>query len=511
MEKVRYRQYAQLLSVYLKPHWVRVVALAIFMFAGIALNLANPQIMRFFIDTALAGGAMKTLVWAAVIYLVLGFARQGVSLASSYFGQDVGWRATNQMRNDLAAHTLDLDMTFHNQHTPGEMVERVDGDTTTLSNLFSQFVVQILGNAIFLVGVLGFVFREDWRIGAALTAFSVVALVIYNLTRNIAVPLYAAEREGFSRLYGFLEERLIGIEDLRTNGATAYTTDRFYEVNNDVYNRVLKTEVMGEFLRSISGALFIMGNAIAMGFGIWLYRNGTFTIGAVYLVFNYTSMLRRPLQDISRQINDLQRATAGMRRIEELYSTVSSVEDGDQSLPDTPLSVEFDHLTFGYSPDDPVLKDVTFELGANRVVGLLGRTGSGKTTITRLLFRLYDPQQGEIRLGDTPIRKLQLDSLRERIALVTQDVQVFRATVRENLALFNPNLPDQRILDTIERLGLTVWFDSLDNGLDTVIAADGLSAGEAQLLAFGRVFLKDPSIVILDEPSSRLDPATEQR
>ena len=123
-------------------------------------------------------------------------------LVSSYLGQDVGWRATNQMRGDLADHCLHLDMSFHHDHTPGEMVERVDGDTTALSNFFSEFILQVIGSLIFLVGVLILVAREDWRVGVALTAFVIVAIIVYNLTRNIAVPLYTAEREGYSRLFG---------------------------------------------------------------------------------------------------------------------------------------------------------------------------------------------------------------------------------------------------------------------------------------------------------------------
>ena len=144
-------------------------------------------------------------------------------------------------------------------------------------------------------------------------------------------------------------------------------------------------------------------------------------------------------------------------------------------------------------------------------LGLLGRTGSGKTTITRLLFRFYEINSGQIRVGGKPIEEIQLDDLRNRIGMVTQDVQLFNATVRENLTLFDPEIPDGRILSVVEELGLSEWYQSLPNGLDTFLEGTGLSAGEAQLLAFARVFLKDPSVVILDEPSSRLDPATEQR
>ena len=484
------------------------------MAAGIGLNLANPQILRFFIDTAQADGLVSDLVFAGFLFLGVGFARQIVQILSSYLGQDVGWRATNKMRNDLALHCLNLDMGFHHIRSPGEMIERVDGDTTALSNFFSQFVLQVLGSAVFLAGVLVLVFLEDWRVGTALTAFSLVAFGVLNLTRNIAVPIYTAERESYAKLYGFIEERLIGIEDIRTNGASQYATNRFHLANNDVFARVKKSEVMSELLQAITGILFALGYALAMGMGIWLYRDGTFTVGAVYLIFHYTSMLREPLFQISRQINELQRATAGLQRIEELHRIETSILDGQDDLSTQhPLSVTFDDVTFAYNPGEPVIKNVSFSLEPGRTLGILGRTGSGKTTTTRLLFRFYDIQTGDIRLGNQSIREIKLDELRQHIGLVTQDVQLFNATVRENLTLFDHTVPDDRIVSTLEDLDLGSWFRNLPDGLDTEIATgnSSLSAGEAQLLAFTRVFLKDPGLVILDEPSSRLDPATERK
>ena len=512
MERVALRQYVSLLTHYLKPQWFRVILLAVFMFCGIGLSLLNPQILRYFIDTAKAGGALQNLLIAGGLFLTVGIFGQVVTLISSYLGQDVGWRATNRMRGDLAFHCLNLDMSFHQQYTPGEMVERVDGDTTALSNFFSEFVLQVVGSTFLLAGVVIMVSREDWRIGVALTVFIVIAFGIYNLIRSIAVPAYTAEREGYSKLYGFIEERLTGIEDIRTNGGNAYTMDRFYDVNSDAYRQVLRSQIMGEIVQAITRIMFALGLAISMGMGIYLYREGGFTIGTVFLVVQYTAMLRHPLDQIGRQLNDLQRATAGLQRIEALQRTTSRIQDGTETLPTSgAISIEFDDVTFNYIEGDPVLKKISFNLAPGKVLGLLGRTGSGKTTITRLLFRLYEPNMGEIRLGGMPIAKVQLDNLRQHVGLVTQDVQLFYATVRDNITLFDPTITDSQILVVIEDLGMSAWYESLPKGLDTVITSGGLSAGEAQLLAFARVFLKDPGIIILDEPSSRLDPATEQQ
>jgi ABC-type multidrug transport system fused ATPase/permease subunit len=181
------------------------------------------------------------------------------------------------------------------------------------------------------------------------------------------------------------------------------------------------------------------------------------------------------------------------------------------TLPAGPLRVAFDHVNFGYNETDLILRDVDFRLEAGKVLGLLGRTGSGKTTITRLLFRLYDVTDGAICLGDQDLRQVTLDNLRSSVGMVTQEVQLFQASVRDNLTFFNQAIPDEQILEALETLGLGPWFAGLEQGLDTRLDSGGrgLSAGEAQLLAFTRVFLKNPGLVIMDEASSRLDPVTE--
>jgi ATP-binding cassette subfamily B protein len=182
-------------------------------------------------------------------------------------------------------------------------------------------------------------------------------------------------------------------------------------------------------------------------------------------------------------------------------------------LPAGPLAVSFDHVSFSYGDGPPALTDVTFALPAGCVLGVVGRTGSGKSTLARLLLRLYDVTDGAVRVGNVDVRTLTLRALRDRVGIVTQDVQLFEATLRDNLTLFAEHADDDRLVSVLDELDLRSWYTRLPAGLDTLIggAGVGLSAGEAQLLAFARVFLRDPGLVILDEASSRLDPATERR
>jgi len=243
------------------------------------------------------------------------------------------------------------------------------------------------------------------------------------------------------------------------------------------------------------------------------------TIGTIYLAFYFTGMAGWTLFRITDQMETLQRARASLTRINELYHTTSRIQssaadDGATTatvLQSGPPSVEFQNVSFEYQTGVPVLRDLSFRLEPQRVLGLLGRTGSGKSTLARLLGRFYEPTHGTIRLGGHVLRQIPPAEMQRQIGMVTQEVQLFHASVRDNITLFDRTIADERILDVIKELGLLSWYRTLPQGLDTELATDGkgLSAGEAQLLAFTRVFLQDPGLVILDEASSRLDPATD--
>ncbi|MEO8286047.1 MAG: ABC transporter ATP-binding protein [Chloroflexota bacterium] len=507
------KEYGALLAKYLRPQMLRVLLLSLLLIGGIALQLANPQIVRYFIDTAENGADLTSLIWAAVAYLAIAFSVQIIRVIATYVGENVGWTATNNLRVDLASHVLNLDMPFHKTHTPGEMIERIDGDVTALSKFFSQFVIQVLGNLMLMFGVLVMLMLEDWRIGVSLSVYVVVALAIMNSRRNMAVEAMDGERQASADLFGFLEERLAGLQDVRANAAGAHVMRGMYRLMSELYRRGRKAWEMDGRLWAIMISLFTVGTVLILGIGTTLFQTGAITIGTMYLLYQYIEMLSQPLEQLTEQLRELQKAGAGIGRVRKLFDTKVEILDGPGvAFPAGPLSVEFDDVSFGYGDEDMVLKELSFGVQPGRVLGLLGRTGSGKTTITRLLFRLYDPAEGIIRLGGQPIAAASLADLRSHIGMVTQDVQLFEATVRDNLTLFDHSIDDSRIREVLCDLGLNSWYESLPEGLDTDLGTTGggLSAGQEQLLAFARVFLKDPGLVILDEASSRLDPATEQ-
>ncbi len=507
------RRYWDLMYQYLSPLRGKVALLGLFIFANLGLTLINPQLVRRFIDTAVSSPSLSPLINTAVIFLITSLILQGVNVAARYYSEDIGWRSTNQLRSNLARHCIKLDMTFHNEHTPGEMIERIDGDVANIAIFFSDFVLRIFGNLLLIIGILITLLWVDWRISAGLFVFAIVALFILSKLRAIAVPHWKAAREANAELFGFIEEQLAGTEDTRSNGAVPYVFRRLFSLHRVRITKEVEGASVSIKLILTWIALLGVGLILAMWASYSLFQAGLITIGTAYLIINYTNIIFQPLRQIADQIQQLQKAAAGIERVETLVRQTSQIVDEETAVfSDGPLAVAFDEVTFAYHEKDPILQNVSFKLKAGETLGLLGRTGSGKTTITRLLFRLYEAQQGQIKLGDQAIQNFALDKLRENVGLVTQDVQLFRASVRDNLTFFDDSISDMQILEVIESLGMMSWFASLPYGLDTILKSEGssLSAGEAQLLAFTRVFLKDPGLVILDEASSRLDPATEQ-
>jgi len=510
---VQFRRYWRLLAYYLRPHWPRMGLLAVILCGAICVQVVTPLVASRFIDQATSGADMYDLIVLALLTMALALAGQGLAVAETYVAENVSWVATNALRADLVAHLLRLDASFHTAHTPGELIERVDGDVATLARFFSRFVVYVLGNGILLVGVLGLLYHVDWRVGLGMSAFVVLALTAMLRIRAVATPSWAADRQANADFYGFLGEYLSGLEDIRSSGAGAFVLRRCAEVMRSWLVVTRKAQMWGYSLGATSLGLFALGTAVAFALSALLFKAGTLTIGTVYLIFQCTEMLRQPTEQIRNEVQDLQQADASIARVQALLGTAPRVTDGPGvALPPGPLAVELDGVCFGYAEDTPVLRNVSVSLEPGRVLGVVGRTGSGKTTLTRLLLRFYDPLAGAVRLGGVDLRAVRLAAVRARIGLVTQEVHLFHASVRDNLTLFDDGVPDERISAVLETLGLSGWLRELPRGLDTPLGPGGagLSAGQAQVLACARILLRNPDLVILDEPSSRLDPVTDR-
>ncbi|GHO49151.1 ABC transporter ATP-binding protein [Ktedonospora formicarum] len=506
------RRFRHLWKQYLATQWRLSSLLALFLLATIGLQLLTPYMLGLFIDAATGGKPTEQLLVLAVMYLCLAFLARAVRVGETYTAERLAWITTNALRLDVARHCLRLDLSFHHQHPPGELLERVDGDVSMLNNLLSRFVLVLINSTLLTVGMLIVLLLIDLRIGLTLLGYTALYLLINIYISRFPPPYFVQARHTEAELYGFLEERLSGREDIRANGAVHYVTQRLTVFLRQRFRLQRRAELVSQAVRGVRMLMYILGTLIALGLDGYLYLNGAITLGIVYLIFAYTMQLWDPLREMTNQLGDFQRAVAGLSRLDELLQTNTRLADGElEHISAGPLTVSFEDVSFGYQAGEPVLRDLSFRLPSGKVLGILGRTGSGKTTITSLLLRFYDPDKGCIRINGVDLKTIKVDVLRSRVAMVTQDVQIFHASVRDNLTFFDQTISDHALKQALETLGLWDWAEQLPQGLDTMLRSGGgnLSAGQAQLIALTRVFLAHPDLVILDEASARLDPVTE--
>lgn len=496
-----------------------LVLLGAILAATIGVQLVTPLLTARFIDRAVGGALVRDLVSIALLTIGLALVGNILGPLETWASEHIGWEATNALRSDLLAHLLTLDASFHARHTVGELIERVDGDVSNLARFFSRFVVNILGSGVMMIGIIVLLFRVDWRVGAAIAAVLILAIMAMLRIRVAATPAWSRERQATADYYGFLGEILAAREDVRSNNAVAYVSHRTTILLRAMYVTARNAGMFGYALGASTAAFFGIGTVAALAIGATRFQSGAVTLGAVYLVFQYTQMLGEPVSRMRDEIQDLQQADASLNRVARLLAEPPGEDAGSgTSVPAGPLGVVLDGVTFGYDPDDPVVCDVSFTVPAGRVLGIVGRTGSGKTTIARLLTRAWQPQAGAISLipdhGDPILLgDVRLQDIRQRIGLITQDVAIFGATLRENLTLFNPTVPDESLCRVLTDVGLGTWLAGLPEGLDSRLQSGGagISAGQAQLIACARLLLRDPDVIVLDEASSRLDPHTERQ
>jgi ATP-binding cassette, subfamily B, bacterial len=502
----------------IKPYVVRgrrqAGLLSVLLVTVTLLQVVNPQIVRFYIDRAVARGSTSVLIWMAVAYIIIAIVVQVTQIWATYVGENFAWDITNSVRTDLTKHCVHLDYQFHQAHSPGELIERVDGDVTTLATFLSTAFLVIASNMLLVPAVFIAMFITEWRIGFVLLLYAICALGALMLLRKFSFAAWNRVRSTSAALFGFIGERITSAEDIRTSNAEAYVLGRLDVLGDQMRHNQVSAKVRSGYIFVTMHGLYLFGYGGALALGAILYATHEVSLGTVFLVSAYANFIYLPLNQVQQQTQQVQLAMAGMRRISELFAVSPTITDGPGiTLPAGPLAVELRDVSHRYGADGPwAVRDVSFALAPGEVLGVMGRTGSGKTTLAKLLARMYDPTAGTVLLAGRPLTDARVADLRGRVGVVTQDVQIFRGSVRDNVSLFDDRIEPERVIRVIEDLGLGDWLARLPDGIDTMLDSGqgSMSAGEAQLLAICRVCLRDPGLIVLDEVSSRLDIETER-
>lgn len=499
------------LGALIRPDAKRWTSLGMLVALTSALTLAGPLVVRRLVDDATAGATAGEISRLALIFLAIAVVTQLLSVVVAWFATTVAWKTTNGLRLNMARHVLDLDHEFHRTHTPGELIQRVDGDITSVSDFLGTVLTKAAGAAMLVLGMVIVLTVLDWRLGIGMAVYVGVALFIVLHSRDRAISESSDEMGALGRLYGGIEERLTAAEDLRANGAANHVAWRFIDDSEEALTSAIRREraflVMWWFVQGAVAA----GWVLALVLGAILTNANVISLGTAFLLFQYVLLVARPLEEVVHELETVQKANGAMVRVVDLLGIRSViVDDGVVSPPEGPLSIDAVRVSFDYGDDQPVLRDVDIRIAAGRSVGIVGRTGSGKTTFSRLLLRLVETTSGDLRLNGIPIAEIPVSELRQRVALIPQEVELFSGTVRDNVTLFDDSPGDADVVSALQRVGL----DSLAEGgihRELGAAGAGLSAGEAQLLALARVWLRNPDLLVLDEATARVDPDTESR
>lgn len=503
--------YVSLLKTYLKRHRTLLIILFLSMLLRTVFTIFSPDLMGRFVDGVKNKASVNTLLFIGFLFLGSIIFENLLRIIIQYFTENLGWNTTNDLRIDLVKHLMNLDMDFHKKYTSGQLVERIDGDINQLFIFFTTFVTGIVLNAMMIIGCLVYLFIVDYRF-LFIEIILIIAFALYTLSiRKPINEISENERIYESDFYGLVSEAVTSVEDIRSFKLQNYIRKKNRRVLDKLIYWYEKSFII-EF--RAWGFAYIINETVTVSMLLmasYLAFTKQISLGTVFTVFMIVQLVWEPIEMLRNELQYLENAESSIKRIKELISLKRRVSSGELDFPEN-AALNVKNLNFSYEENDLILKDVSFKLSPKKTLGILGKTGSGKTTLARVLVKLYESKEDSIFYNTTSLKDISDKSLRSKMAYVTQEVQIFNASARENIRLYKEEISDEKIMEVINTIGLDSWFKKLPDGLDTVFSDDSrfLSSGELQLLTVLRVFLKNPEIIILDEATAKLDPITER-
>ena len=506
---------------YLRPHLLAFSGCISLIFVATGISLYTPKLLGKIVDQALLQKDWHLLYRFCFIYGALELLRMGSNFVQNYNLQKIGQQVMQRIRQQLFGQMLRMPMNFFDTNPAGKLVTRVTNDTANLSELFSAGFVMLLGDILLIIGVMAAMLALHWKLG--LLALSVFPFMIFSMmffSSRLRIA-FRRSRELLSKLNAFFAERVSGMGIVQLMGREAFERRVYCDLSEEYKDR----QSDGVYLYALLHPAITILSAISMAMVIWYgpvyVMRGEIPLGTVVAFFAYVQILYQPIRNITDRYNIFLAAMASAERIFTIFDMPEEIglrESSPRPSREQQLgALEFDQVSFSYQADrkTPILalQNISFAICEGEKVAIVGHTGAGKTTITSLLFRFYEPQSGTIRLGGQDIRTISKRELRERIGFVQQDVFLFAGTIRENLLLLRQGISEKELREACAATGFQHVLDRLPNGLDTYLEERGsnLSLGERQILAFTRVFLQKPSLLVLDEATSSIDTAAELR
>lgn len=497
----------------LRPYRRDVVLACVLIVAWTLSTLSGPYLVKYGIDQGLTKQDAAALTRAVVGYVLVAALSYGVYRWLITVLSRAGEGYLRDLRVKVFDHLQALSMPFYDRSKAGVLVSRMTSDVDSIAELVQMGLLMFLMNGLLLVLSIVWLALVSWQlllICLIALPFVIIASVKFQRDSNRA---YLSVRDRIGGTLARLQEGIGGVRVIQAYGREGHEIDRFAVDNQSLYDAHMQSVFVQSWYLPVIELAGIGTTALVMGIGGTMVINGAITLGTVAFFVLTLNNLFEPIQQLSQLFNTVQSAGAGLKKLYELLDTPIDIDErpGAVDLPERGTIV-VDHVTFAYGDDEPVLRDVSLEIAPGERLALVGPTGAGKSTLAKLIARLYDPTEGAVRFGSTDLRDGTLSSLRDRVVVVPQEGFLFNGTIRDNVRLARGDATDAEVDEALRVIGVYDRFDALPEGLDTEVRERGsrLSAGEKQLVSLARAALVDPSLLVLDEATSSLDPGTEK-
>lgn len=519
----------QRLLGYLKKEWYLIVLAILCMLVFAASSLIGSYMLKPIMDSlaesaskiASATGDVTPLIEEAVSslarMLLLMMIVYGAGILANYFQMrimiSVSQRALIRIRKELFDHLQEMPVRYFDVNTTGDIMSRFTNDVDTIGELLNSTLMQMLSGIISIVGTLVIMLTQNiWL--ALITVFMMpVMFVTAAKIGKKSAGYYRKQQESLGALNGYIEETVTGQKVVKVFCHEEDAIRDFDEKNNELRENQIKAQFIGGILMPVMGNFGQICYGLTAMIGGLMCVAGSLTIGGLTIFVNYSRQFSRPINELSMQINTIFSALAGAERVFYVMDSEAEEPDAEGAISADGIAgdVEMKDVTFGYTTDKTVLKNISLHVKPGEKVAFVGSTGAGKTTITNLLNRFYDVEQGEITIDGRNIRDYRRDSLRENIAMVLQDTHLFSGTVRENIRYGRPDATDEEVEQAARTASAHSFIMRLEDGYDTMLEGDGLnlSQGQRQLLNIARAAISKAPILVLDEATSSVDTRTE--